>query len=178
MGNVINLALAVVLVALGGCSPAVEYRPTIRSFEAREEGCDFRIFRGYIADPYLVLGRVEMQSFAPGNLPRTHAALREAIGSHVCAAGGDGFMPVRNPTGHFAHGVIVRFVPRATPALAEACPPVADDPETAPDGEAPDDGTAAAEPTDDAPEANDGEGAPSDDRDPATSTPPGEPHEE
>lgn len=52
------LAAVVVFVTLAGCGPAVEYRPTLKSYEAREEGCEFRVFRGHVAEPYLVLGRV------------------------------------------------------------------------------------------------------------------------
>jgi len=134
--------------------------------EARDEGCAFRIFEGYVAEPYEVLGRIQLDAFGAGGLPVTVDELREEVGEDVCEAGGDGFFAIQNAPGRYAAGLVVHFLPpvEEAPCAPEVEPEDAEAQDAGPQDAGPQDaGPQDAGPQGAAPEDAEAEDGPAED---------------
>jgi len=99
------------MLSVAACGGSGEYRKTGGTYAARGPNCDYRVIRNRIIEPYEELGVVDIEAFSVPQLPSDENEFRQALGDHVCRAGGDAVIPSINIHGRWVHGTIIRFRP-------------------------------------------------------------------
>jgi hypothetical protein len=103
--------VSLVALSLAACGGSGELRKTGGTYAARGPGCDYRVIRNRIVEPYEELGVVDIDAFSVRQLPSNEERFRKAVGDHVCKSGGHAVIPSINMQGRWVHGTIIRFNP-------------------------------------------------------------------
>jgi len=99
------------VLSLVGCGGAGEVRRTGGTFAARGPGCEYRVIRNRIVEPYEEVGVVDIDAFSVRQLPPNEERFREVVNQHVCSLGGHAVIPTIDMHGRWVHGTIIRFRP-------------------------------------------------------------------
>lgn len=99
------------LLSLIACGGAGELRKTGGTYAARGPGCEYRVIRNRIVEPYEEVGVVDIDAFSVRQLPPNEARFRQVVGQHVCNLGGHAVIPTIDMQGRWVHGTIIRFRP-------------------------------------------------------------------
>ena len=102
---------SLVLVTLLGCGGAGELRKTGGTYAARGPGCEYRVIRNRIVEPYEEVAVVDIDAFSVRQLPPDEERFRQVVGPHVCNIGGHAVIPAIDIHGRWVHGTIIRFRP-------------------------------------------------------------------
>lgn len=111
MRRTLHRWIALFATGLIACGGVGEYRKTGGTYAARGPGCDYRVIRNRIVEPYEELGVIDIDAFSMKQLPDDEERFRKLVGPTVCAAGGHAVIPTLNVYGHWVHGTIIRFNP-------------------------------------------------------------------
>lgn len=111
--------LTVFACAAVACGGKGEYLHTGSTYAARGPGCEYRVIRNRVVEPYEELGVIDIDAFSMHSMPDSEQKFRKVVGPTVCAAGGHAVIPALNIYGHWAHGTIIRF----HPAQCDRCIP-------------------------------------------------------
>jgi hypothetical protein len=99
------------LLTLLGCGGAGELRKTGGTYAARGPGCEYRVIRNRIVEPYEEVAVVDIDAFSVRQLPPNEERFRQVVGLHVCSVGGHAVIPTIDIHGRWVHGTIIRFRP-------------------------------------------------------------------
>jgi len=99
------------LLSLVGCGGAGEVRRTGGTFAARGPGCEYRVIRNRIVEPYEEVGVVDIDAFSVRQLPPSEERFRKVVNQFVCGLGGHAVIPTIDMHGRWVHGTIIRFRP-------------------------------------------------------------------
>ena len=102
---------SLVLLVLAACGGTAEYLNTGGIYAARGPGCDFRVIRNRIVEPYEEVGVIDIDAFSVRQLPSDEERFRKTVSERVCNAGGHAVIPAINTQGRWVHGTIIRFRP-------------------------------------------------------------------
>mgnify|MGYP001557235479 CR=1 FL=1 len=75
------------LVTLGACGGVGEYRPMGGTYAARGPGCDYRVIRNRIVEPYEEIGVIDIEAFTVRQFPPTRSVSARSL-VRTCAAQG------------------------------------------------------------------------------------------
>ena len=106
-----KIITALTVLSLVGCGGTGEVRKTGGTFAARGPGCEYRVIRNRIAEPYEEVGVVDIDAFSVRQLPPNEERFREVVNQHVCGLGGHAVIPTIDMHGRWVHGTIIRFRP-------------------------------------------------------------------
>jgi len=101
----------VIFLSLIGCGGAGELRKTGGTYAARGPGCDYRVIRNRLVEPYEEVGVVDIDAFSVRQLPPNEERFRKVVGHHVCNIGGHAVIPAIDMQGRWVQGTIIRFRP-------------------------------------------------------------------
>ena len=93
------------------CGGAGELRRTGGTYAARGPGCEYRVIRNRIVEPYEEVGVVNIGAFSVRQLPPDEERFRHVVGQHVCNIGGHAVIPTIDLHGRWVQGTIIRFRP-------------------------------------------------------------------
>lgn len=99
------------VLSLVGCGGAGEVRRTGGTFAARGPGCEYRVIRNRIVEPYEEVGVVDIDAFSVRQLPPNEERFRKVVNEYVCSFGGHAVIPTIDMHGRWVHGTIIRFRP-------------------------------------------------------------------
>ena len=99
------------VLSLFGCGGAGEVRKTGGTFAARGPGCEYRVIRNRIVEPYEEVGVVDIDAFSVRQLPPNEERFRKAVDQYVCNLGGHAVIPTIDIQGRWVQGTIIRFRP-------------------------------------------------------------------
>ena len=102
---------SLVLVSLAACGGAGEFRRTGGTYAARGPGCDYRVIRNRIVEPYEEVGVIDIDAFSVRQLPSDEERFRKVVGETVCNVGGHAVIPTINMQGRWVNGTVIRFRP-------------------------------------------------------------------
>lgn len=103
--------VALFVIGSLGCGGSGEYRRTGGVYAARGPGCEYRVIRNRIIEPYEEVGVIDIEAFSIGQLPNDEESFRKVVGNTVCAAGGDAVIAGINIYGRWVLGTVIRFNP-------------------------------------------------------------------
>lgn len=106
-----SLFVSLAALCLLGCGGAGEFRRTGGAYAARGPGCDYRVIRNRIVEPYEEIGVVDIDAFSVPQLPSNEDEFRSVVGKYVCASGGHAVVPAVNMQGRWVSGTVIRFRP-------------------------------------------------------------------
>lgn len=99
------------LLSLIACGGAGELRKTGGTYAARGPGCEYRVIRNRIVEPYEEVGTVDIDAFSVRQLPPNEERFRQVVGQYVCNIGGHAVIPSIDMQGRWVQGTIIRFRP-------------------------------------------------------------------
>ncbi|MGB5367194.1 MAG: hypothetical protein WBN14_13105 [Polyangiales bacterium] len=105
------LITCVTLLSVIACGGAGEVRRTGGTFAARGPGCEYRVIRNRIVEPYEEVGVVDIDAFSVRQLPPSEERFRKVVNQFVCGLGGHAVIPTIDMHGRWVHGTIIRFRP-------------------------------------------------------------------
>ena len=80
-------------------------------YAPRGPGCDYRVIRNRLVEPYEEIGVVDIDAFSVRQLPSDEESFRQVVGEHVCKSGGHAVIPSINMHGRWVNGTVIRFRP-------------------------------------------------------------------
>jgi hypothetical protein len=103
------LALVVALTACGGGSSYLYGPLGAVVAQPKPKDCEFLLAFGVPVRAYDSLGVLAPLDIETPNAADSEKAFKSAVGTQVCAAGGDAVLVERNPAGRFIRGTVIKL---------------------------------------------------------------------
>lgn len=106
-----SLIVCLACLSIAACGGSAEFRRTGGIYAARGPGCEFRVIRNRIVEPYEEIGLIEIDAFSVPQLPASEGEFRKVAGKYVCMSGGHAVVPALDMGGRWVSGTVIRFQP-------------------------------------------------------------------